>query len=67
MARKFKTPGVYSIENAVGRLREEKIPFMDHDSVLTEYRKRLRECGYDIERALLDVTDDIIYAQGRTN
>ena len=59
--------GVYSIENATESLRAEKFPFTDHDSVLAEYRKRLRECGYDIERALLDISDDVIYAQGRVS
>ena len=57
--------GVYSIENAVKSLREEGFEFMDHEAVLFEYRKRMREEDYDIIRALLDVNSDTIYAQSR--
>jgi len=57
--------GVYSIENAVQSFKEECFEFMDHEAVLLEYRQRMREEGYDIVRALLDVNRDIIYAQSR--
>lgn len=56
---------LYAIQNAIGDLAEEGFSFDigNHSAVINEYKKRLRECGYDVKCAVLDINNDIIYAR----